>query len=363
MDFEDQAERGPLLPPPQLTVVDHAAPTKVGNLEMRAIRQVPVVQFNDNDGQLFSMYRERDGSVVVPERRLYSPKVSLPTYDREPDLKAAIGSVKATDVLLLTIQNDTLAGPDGVVEAGRRLLPAGLSALWSFAELLRIASAAELDVNPAELQTGLHPISRGSSTSRSVFVADALENGAGYARRLGQPDIIENVLSRILDQIRPKLEARGHRAQCDASCPDCLRSYDNRQLHSVLDWRLALDLAEIAAGLEPDAERWLGEGPLVADRFVRAFGRTGIRLEARQLGTQSAVVAAERGRAAVLMHPLWRSEEPFWTEEQRRACDAASRELNLDAAHLRFFDLHSHLRHPHRTFVWIAEGETDQAAA
>ena len=43
-------------------------------------------------------------------------------------------------------------------------------------------------------------------------------------------------------------ENPAHARYCTVSCPDCLRSYDNRRLHGALDWRLALDMLDLAAG-------------------------------------------------------------------------------------------------------------------
>src|SRR5262249_29546899 len=219
-DYEDQADRGPLLPPPQLGVINLPPGARtIGDLRVVTCRQTPVMVVNDNDGRQFQMYRWRDGSVVVLDPLLYSPNAQVPPISRPADFVSAIGSVKATDVTLLSIESDSLPGPDGVVEVAPSILPGGLSALWSFAELFRIAAAAELDVNPAELQMGLHPFRKGASETRRIFIADSLENGAGYAAKLAEPETANAIMQRILTEILPRLEGSRHRAQCDASCP------------------------------------------------------------------------------------------------------------------------------------------------
>jgi len=43
-----------------------------------------------------------------------------------------------------------------------------------------------------------------------------------------------------------RLMAPGHAEVCDTSCPDCLRSYSNLSYHSLLDWRLGVDMAALA---------------------------------------------------------------------------------------------------------------------
>jgi DEAD/DEAH box helicase domain-containing protein len=355
-DYEDQAERGPLLPPPQLGVINLPSGARaIGDLLVVTLRQTPVMIVNDNGGRQFQMHNWRDGSVVVLDPLLYSPNAQIPPTNRPADFVSAIGSIKATDVTLLSIESGNLPGPDGVVEVAPSILPAGLSALWSFADLFRIAAAAELDVNPAELQMGLHPLRKGTSETRRIFVADSLENGAGYAAKLAEPEIANAIMQRILAEILPRFEAARHRGQCDASCPDCLRSYDNRQLHSVLDWRLALDLAEIASGVEPDFSRWLSAGASAAQYLVETFGTAGVALEAKNVSTLAGVCAPTENRIVIFSHPLWRKEQPFWTREQSSAKDAVVSTIG-PSTEIRFFDLHQYRRYPHRAFTWLASG-------
>lgn len=82
----------------------------------------------------------------------------------------------------------------------------------------------------------------------------------------GGRENLQLVLDDILTNMATKYEAENH-ATCSASCSDCLRSYDNRRLHGVLDWRLALDLAGAQArrgARSPEfsrvAWRWLIRG-------------------------------------------------------------------------------------------------------
>ena len=81
----------------------------------------------------------------------------------------------------------------------------------------------------------------------SIYVADQLENGAGYATELGRGDRLARVVNRIADDLGARWSSTAH-VECESSCPDCLRSYDNRHLHPYLSWRLALDVAELLLG-------------------------------------------------------------------------------------------------------------------
>ena len=153
----------------------------------------------------------------------------------------------------------------------RTLLPAGPAAFWSFAEILRRACQVALDIDPQELVMGLQARVVARHPSARVFLADALDNGAGYAVELGKP----KVFARILDQARQELTTPGKtprtRAYCTVSCPDCLRSYDNRRLHGALDWRLALDMMDLAAGRAAEDRPLARRGaPLLPMRSPRA---------------------------------------------------------------------------------------------
>jgi len=357
IDFNDQPERGPILPPPQLGILGfRKAPETVDGLLMLCARQTPVVSMNDNNGHLFPLFRESDGSVIVPEPTLFSPKIHanaaklVARPDAPPHERAAIGCVKVTDTLVFFVQSDSIPGPDGVVDT--YALPAGRAAISSFAEIFRRAATAYLDVAQAEIQVGLQPFVVGGSRTQQIFLADALENGAGYASRLGNASTIREILGDVVTTLRPKFEARAHRAQCDTSCPDCLRSYDNRQAHALLDWRLALDLAEAAAGLRPDESRWLAIGDRAADAFVVAFSAA-FTLKRRAFGSLSSVASQDESRAVIFGHPLWRKEQPFWTKLQVQAMQAAQRDLGADAK-IEFIDLHAHRRRPYKTFLWLA---------
>jgi len=350
-DFDDQTDRGPMLPPPQLAFSAREPETfKLGCIAGVVRRGASVFSINDNDGSLFEMYREPDRSIIVPDPRLYSIRSRPRTPEGRPELSGAIGSVKSTDVLVLRLEGLDVPGPDPVIEARGSALPAGLPSLWSLAEAIRISSGAELDVSPSELQVGLQPAAANHSETRQIFIADSLDNGAGYSAQLGEPETFRQVLERILSELKGKWESR-HAGNCDSSCPDCLRSYDNRLLHSVLDWRLALDLAEVALGQPLSRGRWLDGAPKAAADFVTAYAAAG-QLEAVELGALHGIKSGQTGRVAVLGHPFWRSDNRYWTEEQAEAEDMAIHELGATA--VGSFDLYTALHRPDVIFPWLA---------
>src|SRR5258708_5535955 len=311
-DFDDHAERGPMLPPPQLSfAASFVDQTIVGAVQGKLIERAPVVLINDNADPLFAMCRVQKHDLIVTEPSLYSPGVRPDPISRPADIRGAIGSIKTTDVLLLSLRSDAFPGPDSVLDIAS--CKAGLAAFWSFAEAFRLAASDVLDVSSNELQVGLQPVKLRTSETRQIFVADTLENGAGYARQLSRQSELKETLRTILEEIKPIFEADKHTGECDISCPDCLRSYDNRLLHSLLNWRLALDMAEIAAGLPLTESRWLKGAEKAATGFVSAFGKGGLGFRSASFASSAGVYSRQRDQLAILLHPLWRMEQSFWT--------------------------------------------------
>jgi DEAD/DEAH box helicase domain-containing protein len=305
-----------------------------------------VFTINDNDSALYEMHK-LDRTYVIANAELYSDLPRLPgDFDRDPDIVGAIGSVNPTDVLILNLDHLDIPGPEPVVTTDRRC-PAGLSALWSFGELFRLASALELDVSPHELDIGLQPFPAAAGIVRRIFVADALENGAGYSTHLGTPAVLKRVFARIHDEIAPKFHDARHASDCDASCPDCLRNYDNRRLHPFLDWRLALDVAELANGQRLATDRWLARGEQLVRSFTEAFD-----LEPLELGELWGARDGGSTRVAFFGHPLWRLDEGYFTAQQTRAQAAAKQG---GAANVGAFDLLSLARVPQNIFAWLVD--------
>jgi DEAD/DEAH box helicase domain-containing protein len=349
-DFEDQPERGPSLPLPQLAFSAQEQPgERVYAMSVTVHEGSEIYTINDNEGRLFSMFNDQQ-SVIVPDPELYTEDPHFKVPDRDPDYLGAIGMVKPTDALVLSLDKVDVPGPDTVIDARESVLRAGLPALWSFAEILRLASAVELDVGPGELQIGLQAQLIGQTVTRRIFLADALENGAGYCTQLGQEKVLIRVLERVLAESAERFERERHSAICDSSCPDCLRSYDNRQFHSVLDWRLAVDVAELAVGKPLTLARWLGRGRRLVEGFVVGF-REALALEAVEVAGLPAVLATDRRRVAFFGHPLWRPEPTYFVAQQVEAEDEALEALS--ASEVRAFDLYSLAREPYKTFAWL----------
>jgi DEAD/DEAH box helicase domain-containing protein len=295
-----------------------AQPIRVACLDTWTMDQGTLLTVNDNAGQLYRSELQPDGSHVVVDR---------------PGAPGgyAIGEVRVTDALMLLPRGVDLQG--GVIPVLARQCTSGAAALHSFGEALRRGVQGELDIDPSEVTVGLQSRRLDGVVTSGVYVADTLENGAGYASELGQPERLRRVLDRVVSAIGDDWESEGH-AACDSSCPDCLRSYDNRLLHPSLDWRLALDVADLAVGEPLRLERWLGLADSVASHFVETFGDV--------LGNVQVGVAGDLryiqsdGRAVVLVHPLWRADQGGWNATQRTSVDVlVGQGLSVDMRDLR----------------------------
>lgn len=350
-DFSDQAERGPLLGPPQLGFEPNEPQAQqVAYASVIVLPGAQVLTINDNEGALFELYRER-GSVIAPDPALYAVGSAPPRPTGLALTSSAIGCVKTTDVLALTIDQASIPGADPVIEVRKDLLPDGPAALWSFAEALRIASAAKLDIGPLELQAGLQAIRVGNSRTARVFLCDTLDNGAGYCAQLGKPELLQAVLRQLIDDARNKWERGRHGTDCDASCPDCLRSYDNRQLHGVLNWRLALDVAETVLEGAPRWSRWLDRVERAARAFVESW-HTATPLTWVEEEGLCAIYAHRSARALLLGHPLWRMDPLHYVDAQLKAMRAIERQLQPSA--MRSVSLLCLAQRPQDYFSWLS---------
>lgn len=294
-----------------------AKPENLGGITLSLLEQAEVVAVNDNNRSLFEMSKLSDGSVIVTNRDLY--RRSLPEFMRTGQVlsSAAIGEVRRTDVLLIGL--DQLALPDGCVATQAGACPSGYGALLSFAHLLRNAAKTYLDIDQTELEVGLQPARSGDTVTSRVFLADALDNGAGYALELGDVATLRKLLEQIRDDTGARLGAPEHASACSSSCPGCLRNYENRFHHWALDWRLGLDIVDLALGGSLKVERWLDRAEELMFGFREAFKPWGVLSQETVRGLPAIVNSEGSGSAVVLGHPLWRHDPDHWSAEVRKA--------------------------------------------
>ncbi|OBA39814.1 helicase [Rhodococcus sp. 852002-51564_SCH6189132-a] len=303
--------------------------TKLKNFKIDLYEQAQLVTVNDNFGRGYQFSKGVDKSIVAE-----TPDASIGTMN-------TIGEVRVTDALLVTL------GPLDIGSGTVALydLMSGKAAYTSFAEVILRAAQVLLDLDAVEIAAGLVPMRmpavsmRGNSTFQvgaGVFLADTAENGAGYATELGDGVVFQRLLADALKELRSAWEDPAHADNCDTSCPDCLRSYNNARRHPLLDWRLALDMLELASGEVLTVSRSMPECGAWINAAAHALPQTTSR-------TVQGVPALVRGdRCVLLAHPLWRAEEEFQVRIQQEAIKAAQGEYAV----VSLLDLREFRRNP-----------------
>ena len=352
-DYQDERSRGPRLPPPTLGFEHSGKSQQIAAVEVMPADFGPIVIINDNQGHRFRFTRDNH-SVVVTDVDLYSDSAKPPKVeDHSETFEGAIGAVISTDVMTITINKAEGIGANGIIHVGTNGLPSGEAAIASFGEFVRLAAATYLDVDPTELRMGLQPhmdLANGVKTQR-IFIADNLENGAGYVRKLSNAGELEAAIRNHLANQRALWQSEKH-ADCDRSCPDCLRSYGNRMHHHLLDWRLAIDIAELACGEELNTDRWLANAAIKANNFVQIGDAAGFSLNVNAAGNLHAVVNHDIRKAGILAHPLWHNQDGYACEMQTTAQSDLQQQLGPNYE-FRYIDIRDfHLR-PQRYLPWF----------
>ena len=273
---------------------------------------------NDNGGRLFE-FRAAPAtsgwggyiSTAADSRSTYESGVGDP-------FSVALGSVQPTDLFFLGAQSpvNSAAGirlnllggtlqPGGPVDGthGRR------AAWYSLAFLMRTVAAVQLDIQTLELAAGIHSGLRDGAPATYAFLADTLENGAGFSSHLGEPEAFEKLLEKV-DTYLAELALPGHSQTCTTSCYKCLRDYSNMAYHALLDWRLAGDLFAVLSSLPLPDQR--AEEAKKLEQWCRAYGGTQIE----GLPAATAVVEGNTfGKIGVIVrHPLEASETTLIAE-------------------------------------------------
>jgi DEAD/DEAH box helicase domain-containing protein len=309
-DFDGTFEWTPRASRPKMGVTPLHANQRA-NFEVWA-GQEKVYAINDNDGRLFTFEKLAQGETWATRDALATAGVNNPPIDPAAGTdQRALASVKVTDVMVLGIRH----WPVGV-----RRAPAGAgglevrAALFSFGFLLRRAAADYLDVHEREFKVGVRVLrDAAGDVIGQVFISDSLENGAGYASLLGQPQEAERLLQYVLGQppqgqafygflVGTQHAGPGANA-CRTSCPDCLRDFSNLPYHPILDWRLGLDIARLAldpaAPIDFSVSYWQGLDAAVAGPYFAAMpGWHQTTIAGLHAGIRGSVVE-------IITHPLW----------------------------------------------------------
>lgn len=299
-------------PPSFVPIGDPSEVQETAGLKIKLFEQSQMVEFNDNRGELFDLAWQPDGTVLAVNESLYAhagesaPRLGDKDVEA-PSTQAAIGSVKVTDVITFELFN--VSTGTGVVPLSRSEVPASQAAYWSMAEILRTSARIGLDIDPSELVSGLQQVRHSSDFDVArVFLADTLENGAGYATQLGRPDSLRNLIADSRKSYRESWETTAH-TSCTSSCPDCLRSWDNQRIHGALDWRLGLDMLDLASGASLELSRWTPLNSRILDG-LRDLTKDAVETQIHPEFDIPILTIGEKLKTVVAVgHPLWERSE------------------------------------------------------
>lgn len=267
------------------------------NMSAPLLEATRVYSISTNSGEPFKLVRAMDSGQRVDgwiDKRFLDPpesdRAGTRFWKAEEGSELSVGFMarRTTDALLVS----AIEMPSGVYI--HPLGGVGRAAWASLAFALRSLAATTLDVEPGEFEVGLAPMTRDGDLVGGLFLADVIENGAGYASEVSRN--IEEYLRQV-----PAFFERGHRlgAVCDSSCNRCLRDHLNWRWQTLLDWRLAEDLARILLGEPIDFQAYEDlEGSLV----IEIAGS--LRMEAVEFGGVWGLHNPQKNKILLVTHPF-----------------------------------------------------------
>ncbi|MBP3245388.1 MAG: DEAD/DEAH box helicase [Bacteroidaceae bacterium] len=175
--------------------------------------------------------------------------------DQDPQntIDIALGSKKVTEMIKLELKSYPSV-LNLSLETGNR--SAIRAAFYSAAFLLQRALADKLDVQPDEIE--ICEKIDDKFEYPSLYLSDALPNGAGIVSYLYQDGKLEELIRSIINfdsfdsdktskdkSFMQSLISEKHMRNCLTACQKCLLTYSNRGFHHVLDWRLGVGLLRL----------------------------------------------------------------------------------------------------------------------
>jgi DEAD/DEAH box helicase domain-containing protein len=313
-DYEGYFEWTPQSTKPSLALdLDKIPPRVVGGANLRGWTD-DILSLNDNGGKggfIFRPARYSEFSIndVSKGAFILDDGENGSKFDSK---RIALLSRRRSDLLhvgLASAREDIFPNP---------LTIEGRAAWYSLGFALRKAAGLLLDIEPNELKAGLHiSLNTLGDTSGNSFLYDMLDNGAGYSSHLADPEVFKELLKKA-QELRKDWQSDQH-AHCDTSCDVCLRDYTNMSYHSLLDWRLALDMLTL---LEQQ------DAVLTLEGYWRSTSLTkGIESALNQLHfkpleiPENADIFAfhnthkKGGNIIIIRHPLWQDKHPHWLEQ------------------------------------------------
>lgn len=193
-------------------------------------------------------------------------------------------------------------------------------AFLSWGDMLRKTLPNILDIKTDELSVDFFTTNPSQTNNQSlpgVFMVESLDNGSGYTDKIAKmtADEYKKWLSDDLEKYW--LSDGGNRTVCgcDSSCYDCLRTYDNRFVHSILNLRLGLDIGRITVN-ERYIPSYIGHNNYWNDlivSMVESFVEDQKKYQYQDTkeiyidlpGGTKGIYIQMNGKKYLLVHPFW----------------------------------------------------------
>ena len=269
---------------------------------------------NTNNDRLFKLRKQKDSNALISAEvcRELAQKSGRQDFTEERDLTGkprdfALYASTTTDVLLIEVD----ALPVGILDNLQGEY--WRAASYSFGFLFRQFAANQLDVSPTELRVEIRPVKENGIPKQQIFIADALANGAGYCRHIGETDA-QGRPFRLVEYLRNMVDpdmdfAKGlisHGDECDSSCYNkgCMRDYSNMPYHPFLDWRLGFDVTQLCLNenyqMDLQKSYWTSLINIVEKNLIELLPR----LERKVRNGVPVFEDKEQDKAFILHHPL-----------------------------------------------------------
>lgn len=263
-----------------------------------------------SDHSNFMFFNKTDGNNGSKTHRI--------EHGSEGSLDIALGSKKITEMIKLELKSypETL---NLSLETGNR--SAIRAAFYSAAFLLQRALADKLDVQPDEIE--ICEKIDDKFEYPSLYLSDALPNGAGIVSYLYQEGKLEELIKSIINfdsfdtdktskekSFMQSLISENHRCNCLTACQKCLLTYSNRGFHHILDWRLGVGLLRLMIdetydfGFDVnnrDKYEEFSDWNKIISECAQKFGMT--------VPEQNKYYCINEGLCTVFYHPLWNREK------------------------------------------------------
>ena len=326
VDYANSRHRPSKPPKPQIVFGDYNSSIETaGSAKIKFENDNRIVLINDNGGSLFEFHHPMYGqttrnAVVVADKHLYNSTRSKSIWDTIQVVPAnfdpgAIGAQYSSDTLIIEIDDsDEKIGRNGIIDAE---MYSARSAFLSLGQLIKMGAASFLDVAPDEFTMGTQRFlsERVAAKTIRLFVSDSLENGSGLTGQIASNQKISEIVSEYVKKI--SWENNAH-SDCDSSCANCLRTFQNISDHNDLDWRLALDMGDLITQNSLNTQRWKELMKDSASEFVETFKALGegpsLEVDYFEGGVPVIYDRANR-RSIGVSHPLWHHKFPNVTQE------------------------------------------------